>query len=294
MHRAKALTIFLFTVPLVAQHSSPQHFSGSGALEFTRSVVRFGPRPIDSLAHRKLEAFVLGKMRSFGCPVEEDTFTAQTPEGPKRINNIIAKVRGKSDQLVVLTGHYDTKIMEGRNFVGANDGGSSTGLLLEMARVLCGKPRKNTVLLVWLDGEEAVRNWTQDDSLYGSRHLAKRWQDDGTLRRVKAVINVDMIGDGDLTIVHEWNSTDWLRKLVWETAGSLGYSRYFSLVDGAIEDDHIPFLRAGAAALDLIDFDYGSGNSWWHTDQDTIDKLSAQSFQIVGNVLVKVLAKLEN
>jgi Zn-dependent M28 family amino/carboxypeptidase len=210
------------------------------------------------------------------------------------MNNLIAKIRGKSDQFVVLTGHYDTKIMEGRNFVGANDGGSSAGLLLEMGRVLCGKPRSNTVLLVWLDGEEAVRNWTQDDSLYGSRHLAKRWQEDGTLRRVKAVINVDMIGDGDLTIVHEWNSTDWLRKLVWETAVSLGYSRYFSVVDGAIEDDHIPFLRAGASALDLIDFDYGPGNSWWHTDQESIDKLSAQSFQVIGNVLVKVLAKLEN
>jgi Zn-dependent M28 family amino/carboxypeptidase len=150
------------------------------------------------------------------------------------------------------------------------------------------------VLLVWLDGEEAVRTWTQDDSLYGSRHLSKRWQDDGTLRRVKAIVNVDMIGDGDLIIVHEWNSTACLRKLVWDTAASLGYARHFSVVDGAIEDDHIPFLRAGAAALDLIDFDYGPGNSWWHTDQDTIDKLSAQSFQVIGNVLAKVLAKLEN
>jgi Zn-dependent M28 family amino/carboxypeptidase len=294
MHCAKALTILLSATSLIAQHSAQQHFSGSGALEFTRSIVQFGPRPIDSPAHKKLETFILGKMRSFGCPVEQDTFTAQTPAGPKRINNLIAKVGGKSGQLVVLTGHYDTKVMEGRNFVGANDGGSSAGLLLEMARVLCGKPRSNTVLLVWLDGEEAVRNWTQDDSLYGSRHLAKRWQEDGTLRRVKAVINVDMIGDGDLTIVHEWNSTDWLRKLVWETAASLGYARYFSVVDGAIEDDHIPFLRAGASALDLIDFDYGPANSWWHTDQDTIDKLSAQSFQVIGNVLVKVLAKLEN
>jgi glutaminyl-peptide cyclotransferase len=294
MYCAKALIVFLCAVPLVAQHSAPLHFSGSAALEFTRSVVQFGPRPIDSPAHRKLEGFILAKMRTFGCPVEQDTFTAQTPAGPKRINNIIAKVRGQSDQLVVLTGHYDTKFMEGRNFVGANDGGSSTGFLLEMARVLCGKRQKNTVLLVWLDGEEAVRTWTQDDSLYGSRHLSKRWQDDGTLRRVKAIVNVDMIGDGDLIIVHEWNSTACLRKLVWDTAASLGYARHFSVVDGAIEDDHIPFLRAGAAALDLIDFDYGPGNSWWHTDQDTIDKLSAQSFQVIGNVLAKVLAKLEN
>jgi Zn-dependent M28 family amino/carboxypeptidase len=232
-------------------------------------------------------------LKSYGCTVEEQIFTAQTPIGPKRMNNIIAKVDGRGNDLVVLSGHYDTKIMD-RPFVGANDGGSSTGFLLEMARVLCGKPRKNDLYLVWLDGEEAVRTWTPDDSLYGSRHLARHWQQDGTIKRIKALINVDMIGDGDLLIVNEWNSTPALRKLVWDAAASLGLSRHFSALEGAIEDDHIPFLRAGAPALDLIDFDYGPGNSWWHTEQDTIDKLSANSFQVVGNVLLKVLAKLEN
>jgi Zn-dependent M28 family amino/carboxypeptidase len=211
------------------------------------------------------------------------------------MNNIIARAAGRShNQVVVLTGHYDTKVMEDQTFVGANDGGSSTGFLLEAARVLCGRPRKTDVLLVWLDGEEAVREWTAEDSLYGSRHLAETWKHDGTLSRVRALINIDMIGDRDLAVVNEANSTPWLRKLVWDTAAEMGYSQHFPMHESAIEDDHIPFLRAGVAALDLIDFDYGPGNAWWHTDQDTVDKLSARSFQAVGDVVLRVVAKLEN
>jgi glutaminyl-peptide cyclotransferase len=292
MHCTKAVVILLF--PVLALGEGTPVFSGTAALRFTRAAVAFGPRPIDSPAHRKLQAYILAKLKTFGCAIEQDTFTAQTPVGPKPLNNIIAKIPGSSKQISVITGHYDTKLMEDRIFVGANDAGSSTGFLLEMARVLCGKPRKNEVFLVWLDGEEAVQTWAPDDSLYGSRHLAQRWQREGTLSRIKGLINVDMIGDSDLNVVHEWNSTPWLRKLVWETAAALGYSQHFSVLDGAIEDDHIPFLRAGAPALDLIDFSYGPQNAWWHTEQDTVDKLSARSFQVVGNVLLKVLAKLEN
>lgn len=293
MLRTKAL-ILLIAGPLLAEHTAPARFSGTSALQFTRAAVAFGPRPIDSPAHHKLQGYILSKLRIFGCAVEQDIFTAQTPIGAKRMNNIIARVKGRGGRPVAITGHYDTKIMADRVFVGANDGGSSTGFLLEMARLLCGKPRKSDLYLVWLDGEEAVQNWTEADSLYGSRHLAKRWREDGTLARMKGIINVDMIGDSDLNVMHEWNSTPWLRKIVWETANQSGYAAHFSTVESAVEDDHIPFLKAGAAALDLIDFNYGPDNSWWHTDQDTMDKLSSQSFQVVGNVLVKVLAKLEN
>ncbi|HYI94325.1 MAG TPA: M28 family peptidase [Bryobacteraceae bacterium] len=295
MHCKKAIVLILASLTASAEPTtrSPR-FSGASALEFTRQAVAFGPRPVDSAAHKKLQAYILLKLKTFGCPVEQDTFTAQTPIGAKPMNNIIAKIPGQSKQIVVLTGHYDTKLMTNRVFVGANDAGSSTGFLLEMARVLCNKPAKNDILLVWLDGEEAMENWAPNDSLYGSRHLSARWKEDGTLGRVKAVINLDMIGDVDLAVVHEWNSTPWLRKLVWDTAAGLGYSRHFSTLDGAIEDDHIPFLRAGAPALDLIDFEYGPQNSWWHTEQDTVDKLSPQSFQVIGNVLLKVLSKLEN
>lgn len=283
---------------LIAVSASAQaKFSGQSALDFTAAVTALGPRPVDSPEHRAAEAFIVEKLKSSGCAVEQDVWTASTPLGPKRMNNIIARAggggstRGKG-RVTVLSGHYDTKLMPGMRFVGANDAGSSTGLLLEMARVLCGRRAIDEVWMVFLDGEEALRSWTADDSLYGSRRLARRWRSESTASRIRALINVDMIGDRDLALVEELNSTDWLRKLVWETATELGYARHFPRNPGAIEDDHIPFLEAGIPALDLIDFDYGPFNSWWHTERDTVDKLSAGSFQVVGDVLLKVLTKL--
>jgi Zn-dependent M28 family amino/carboxypeptidase len=210
------------------------------------------------------------------------------------MKNIIARFPGKSGRAIVITGHYDTKVMPGTYFVGANDGGSSAGFLLELARALAKKPRADDVCLVWFDGEEAIVQWTQYDSLYGSRHLAGRWASDGTLARVKALINVDMIGDKDLGILSETLSTAWLRQMIWQTAADLGYRRHFLGSDSAVEDDHLPFLQRGAPAADLIDFDYGSGfTNYWHTDKDTMDKLGASSFKVVGDVLMEAIARLE-
>jgi hypothetical protein len=288
-----AQTFFLIAMTTWAQTG----FSGQSALDFTAAVVALGPRPVDSPAHRAMEALVVSKLKSFGCSVQEDVWMAQTPLGPKRMNNIIARAGSSGSarakgRVAVLTGHYDTKLFTDFHFVGANDAGSSTGLLLEMARVLCGRRSLDEVWLIWLDGEEALRTWTATDSLYGSRRLASQWRADGTASRIKALINVDMIGDRDLALIEELNSTDWLRKLVWDTAAEAGYARHFPRDPGAIEDDHIPFLQAGIPALDLIDFEYGPSNSYWHTERDTVDKLSAGSFEVIGNVLLKTLAKL--
>lgn len=294
MRCAQALLLIAVSVSASAQVK----FSGQSALEFTAAVTAFGPRPVDTPEHRQMEAYIVSKLKSFGCAVEEDVWTASTPLGPKRMNNLLARAGGSEQRrrnghrITVLSGHYDSKLMTGMRFVGANDGGSSAGLLLEIARVLCGRRAIDEIWLVWLDGEEALRTWTAADSLYGSRRLAGRWSADGTARRVRALINVDMIGDRDLALVEELNSTDWLRKIVWDTAAELGYSRHFPRNPGAIEDDHIPFLEAGVPALDLIDFDYGPFNSFWHTDRDTVDKLSAGSFEVMGNVLLKALTKI--
>jgi Zn-dependent M28 family amino/carboxypeptidase len=188
----------------------------------------------------------------------------------------------------VLSGHYDTKILPG--FVGANDGGSSTGFLLEMANVIDSMSHNDDLYLVWFDGEEAFnREWAGTDNLYGSRHLAQKWAAEGFLARVKALINIDMIGDADLDILHDGNSSQPLVHLIWDTAEKIGYGKYFTKQASATEDDHMPFVRLGVNAADVIDLNYPV----WHTPNDTMDKLSAHSFQVVGDVIVAVIRQLE-
>jgi Zn-dependent M28 family amino/carboxypeptidase len=292
MHRKK--TVLRLAIVLGAAMSlEAAEFSGAEALAFTRRIVSFGPRPSGSAEIRKLQAYILGELKLTGCQVIQDDFTASTPLGPTPMQNIIARFPGRSGKAVVITGHYDTKSMPGTYFVGANDGGSSAGFLLEMAKALAGESHKDDVYLVWFDGEEAVAQWSDTDSLYGSRHLAGRWAADGKLAHIKALINVDMIGDRSLGILQELNSAAPLRELVWKTAARLGYASHFLEDSSAIEDDHIPFLRKGVNALDLIDLDYGPGNSYWHTDRDTLDKLGAESFVVVGRVLLATLKELD-
>jgi len=269
--------------------------SGTSALEFTRRAVAFGPRPPGSAANHALQNYILTELRKDGCEIIEDAFTAKTPQGVIAMKNILARFPGKpsgsgvSRRAIAITGHFDTKFFPGRKFVGASDGGSSTGLLLELARVLAHQQRIDDVYLAFLDGEEAFGEWSDTDSLYGSRHLADRWGKDGTLRRLKGLINVDMIGDKNLDIPQETNGSAALNKLIWNTASDLGYKAFFISQQIAEEDDHIPFIRAGAPAVDLIDIDYPP----WHTDTDTMDKLSAQSMEIVGTVVYEVIQRLE-
>lgn len=268
-------------------------FSGERAFEWTRKAVGLGPRPPGSIAIAKLQQVIRGELKAHGWFISEDTFTANTPAGPKTMRNIIGTIKGTSGRMVVFTGHYDTKPMPGVNFVGANDGGASTGWLLELARVLPKQPRKDDIAVVFFDGEEAFGEWSATNGIYGSRHLAETWQKDGTLGRIKALFNVDMIGDKDLRVLDEFNSSPSLRKLVRASAVATGYEKYFPELSGAIEDDHMPFVRMGVNAIDLIDFDYGPANAHWHTANDTLDKLSPHSLQVVGDVLLEAFRRLQ-
>lgn len=268
-------------------------FSGASALEFTRKAVAFGPRPPGSQANRNEQAWIKAELHKLPkCQVIEDAFTGQTPKGPIAMKNIIARFPGASGRAIVLTGHFDTKLFPGRNFVGANDGGASAGILLELARVVATRSYPDDVYFVWYDGEEAIGEWSSTDGIHGSRHLASKWTADGTAGRIKALVNVDMIGDKDLGIMQVTNSSPKLLRLVWQIAREMGYGKYFLDDGGAIEDDHIPFVHAGVNSLDLIDFDYGPGNRYWHTDQDTMDKISAHSLEVVGNVLLELVRRL--
>lgn len=283
MYRTK-IGVILLALAFVA---FARDFNGKQALEFTRRAVEFGPRPPGSPGMHKLQAFILSQLKLHKCEVIQDDFKAQTPNGPIMMKNIIARFPGKSGKAVVITGHYDTKLMPG--FVGANDGGSSAGFLLAMAAAIDGTQYKDDRYLVWFDGEEAIKDWTATDSLYGSRHLADKWAREGVLSRIRALINVDMIGDADLDILREGNSAQGLTNVIWMAAQNTGYGKYFTRQQSNTEDDHIPFVRLGVQAVDLIDFTYPP----WHTPQDTMDKLSAHSFQVVGDVLITVLGQLE-
>jgi glutaminyl-peptide cyclotransferase len=270
--------------------ASLPHADGQRALQYTREVVGFGPRYVGSPGHAQIEAYLRKELK--GDNLQEDTFTASTPAGSLRMTNFIAKFPGKKDGLIVVTGHYDT-LYGRKDFVGANDGGSSTGLLLELARQLRGKKLDGySVWLVWFDGEEAIRQWSPTDSIYGSRHLAAKWAKDGTLKKIQAFLLLDMIGDADLNIERESNSTPWLEDVVYKAATDLGYQSHFFAHATEMQDDHLPFARAGVPVADLIDFNYGPNNSYWHTPQDTLDKLSPQSLEIVGSVVLETIRLL--
>jgi Zn-dependent M28 family amino/carboxypeptidase len=276
-------------------------FDGERALMYTREVVAFGPRPAGSAALEETRRYVESTLGGFGLTVRRDEFVGETPVGDIPMANLIAEVpaaEGAPDgPVIILSGHYDTLLTEGFDFVGANDGGSSTGILLEFGRVLVQHPPPLPVWLVFFDGEEALVSWSATDSRYGSKHMASRMQEAGELDTIGAMILVDMIGDADLEFPRDENGTDWLNDLVWETAADIGYGDVFAPGVQFMEDDHLPFIERGVAAIDLIDFSYGPGSAGsggrnWHSPFDTMDKLGASSFQAIGETVLSALPRI--
>jgi glutaminyl-peptide cyclotransferase len=267
--------------------------SGERALEYVRAQVKFGPRPPGSPQSQECRDYIARQLRSFGYQVEDDAFSAETPYGSIRMHNLIARKGNGTKGIIALASHYDTKRMEGKQFVGANDGGSSTGLLIELARTLAGSKAPLDYWFLFLDGEEAFIDWSTFDSTYGSRHLAQKWKQEGMTEKVKVVILLDMIGDRDLGIVYETSSTKGLMDLVWSTAAGMGLKSILSGMKGPIEDDHIPFLDINIPSVDIIDFNYGPKNSYWHTPEDTLDKISPQSLDKIGRLVLAILPSLQ-
>ena len=278
---------------LLSPAAEPPGFSGARAFEDLKHLVGFGPRPSGSPALTQTRQWLIQELRGSGAEVEEDPFVGNTPIGPIPMDNLIAKFRAPGRETVIVAGHYDTKRFDQFRFVGANDGGSSAALLLELARLVGTRRNELNFWLVFFDGEEAVQDWSATDSLYGSRHLVEKLSSSGELSRIKALILVDMIGDAQLRILRESSSTPWLTDLAFNVAQRLGYGRYFVNSEHALDDDHMPFIDAGVSAVDLIDFDYGPHNSYWHTAQDTLDHCSPQSLAIVGRVVAATLVELE-
>ena len=289
----------LLLFPLVSPAQA--HFNGARALDYARQFVAIGPRWPTSQGHLKAEEFLRQHFKHDA--LEEDAFTANTPIGPVPMRNFIVRFPGKKDGVIVLATHYETNYpLRNINYVGANDGGSTTGLLMAIADQLRAETaggKKLDGYSVWLlfdDGEEAIQClqcWSDSDSTYGTRHLAAKWGRDGTLTKIKAFIVADMIGDKDLDIQHDTNSTDWLVNLVRQAAKKYGYEKYFFKLEEDIQDDHLPFVQRGVPSIDIIDLDYGPHNSYHHTDKDTMDKISAHSMKIDGDVFLETIRLID-
>lgn len=265
-------------------------FDSSRAWEHLRQLVAIGPRPAGSAAIDRSRKYLREQLEAVGVAVMEQAWDNQTPAGPVRMVNLVASIPGATRDRIVIAGHYDTKRFREFRFVGANDGGSSAAFVLELARVLKARNNPLTIELLFLDGEEAVLEWHGADHTYGSRHYVDVARKSGTLRSLKAFLLVDMIGDRDLRIKRDLNSTAWLTDIIWDAARREKLSGYFVSERTQIEDDHQPFIQAGVPAVDIIDLEYSA----WHTADDTLDAVSARSLQVVGDVLLAALPQIES
>jgi Zn-dependent M28 family amino/carboxypeptidase len=264
-------------------------FDAKRAWTHLQAQVAIGPRPAGSAAINKTRDYIQAQLKAVGIESKLQVFIATTPHGETSMANVIATIPGRRPERIVLASHFDTKLYRDIRFVGANDGGSSTAALLELGRVITSRQNEFTIELLFLDGEEAVVEWQGNDHTYGSRHYVQAAQKAGDLARIKALVLLDMIGDKDLVIRRDSNSTPWLVEIVWAAAARLGHRAIFSNELTSIEDDHIPFLRAGVPAVDIIDLE----NPTWHTAKDTLDYVSERSLQIVGDVVVAALPDIE-
>lgn len=274
---------------LSAAQPATSSFDSGRAYEALRQLVSFGPRPSGSAALAEARRYMSQQLAAAGATVTEQPFDADTPLGRVHMVNLIGTLPGASRDRLIVAGHYDTKLFREFRFVGANDGASSAAFVLELARALKGRKNPLTIELLLLDGEEAVIDWTGTDHTYGSRHYVDAARRAGTLGSVRALILVDMIGDRQLNLRRDTNSTAWLTDEIWAAARRLKLNDYFLDQPTRIEDDHLEFLAAGVPSVDLIDLDYPA----WHTPNDTLEQVSARSLQVVGDVVLEALPSIE-
>jgi glutaminyl-peptide cyclotransferase len=260
------------------------------------ALLDLGPRESGTEGAERAALHIHDRLTAVGCEAEIDRFLNQTPRGEVTFRNVMARIPGSGTAEWLIGGHYDTKSGISDTFVGANDSGSSTGVLIELARLAAEAarvaPPNVGLLFVVFDGEEAMESYGKTDGFHGSRHLADRWVREKRIQHLRAVIILDMIGDADLNITIPKNCDRGLVKRLFESAHAQGVRPYFELFEGTILDDHSAFQAAGVPAVDLIDFEFGSSaglNDYWHTDQDTLDHISPQSLGIVGRVTIEMI-----
>lgn len=271
---------------------TPDQIDGQSALVRVENLLAMGLRDSGTEGGARAAEWLADELRQMGLQVEIDTFENLTPDGPIVFRNVVATLSGKSEKQVVLLSHYDTKINMPEGFQGANDSGSSTGLLLELASVYAKtSERPAGLVFAFVDGEECRHLYGSSDGLHGSRQLVRQLKDRGEAEHVVAAVVLDMIGDADLSMTVPRNSSPELVKRVFDAAREEGVRNRFRLYS-SILDDHVPFLKAGIPAIDLIDFNFGSApglNDYWHTENDTLDKLSADNLEVVGRITLRAV-----
>ena len=284
-----------------ASNSLHEAFDAQQAYTYTAEIAGFGERWPGSPGHKKTEDLIHKVLQKDGARIETDDFTAKTPRGPIAVHNIIGKFSVSADpkqDIFVLAGHYDTLFKPG--FIGANDGASSTAILLAFADTLARQKTRMQIWLVWTDLEEAIHSFVGDDGLYGSRHLAEKLAANGTAPRIRGLFLLDMIGDKDLGVARETGSSGWLQNFIAQAANQLGYSRYFFHYETNIIDDHVSFLRVGVPAVDVVDAEYGrmgpqfdGMGEFHHSNADTMDKVSQHSLEVVGRTILRTVELLD-
>jgi hypothetical protein len=283
---------------LQAAQSANSRFDGARAFEDVRQLVAIGPRVAGSSGAQAARDYIRKQLQAVGVAVEEQAFEAVTPLGAVKMVNLRATLPAAAGSTaqprLIIGGHYDTKLFKDFTFVGANDGGSSAAFLIELARALKSRANRVPIELLFLDGEESTGQWQGQDHTYGSRHYVEAARKDGTLKNIKAFVLVDMIGDHDLMIKREGNSTPALIEAIWGAAKRLNRREFVDEVY-PVEDDHLEFLAARVPSVDLIDLEYAtrSGEVAWHTRHDTLENVTAASLQAVGDVLIAALPALE-
>ena len=294
----KMLFVFGAAVVLAGcKPAAPSAFEGARAFSETEALVQISPRDAGTGGGRIAAIHLETRLKALGYKTVVDTFSEETPSGKMFFNNVLGRLPGNTDRLIILASHFDTKAGISEDFQGANDSGSSSGILLELARVLSERgPSETEFLVAFFDGEECRTKYGPTDGLHGSRRLAQQILAGGGAEVVEAVILLDMVGDKDLNITIPRNCSKGLVTQLFSAAHEMGVRPVFSLGPGSILDDHVPFLLAGMPAIDVIDFEYGSApglNDYWHTEEDTMDKLSAESMQTVGDVILRMVENLQ-
>ena len=295
---AAAVIALLSIAATISLHDA---FNSQQAYAYTAEVAGFGERWPGSPGHKKTEGLIHQVLQKDGAQIETDDFTATTPRGPVAVHNIIGKFNASADpkqDIFILAGHYDTLFKPG--FIGANDGASSTAILLAFADTLAHQKTRMQIWLVWTDLEEAIHSFGGNDGLYGSRHLAQKLAADGMVSRIRGLFLLDMIGDKDLNVARETGSSGWLQNFIAQAANQLGYSRYFFEYETNIIDDHASFIQVGIPAVDVVDAEYGrmgarfdSMGEFHHTNADTMDKVSEHSLEVVGRTILLTVELLD-